>query len=34
MPKIMTSITISNLDESLLSRLQKRAEERGLSLEE
>jgi len=34
MPKIMTSITISNLDESLLSRLQKRAEDSGLSLEE
>jgi len=30
----MTSITISNLDDNLLSRLQKRAEDRGLSLEE
>lgn len=34
MPKIMTSITIGNLDDNLLSRLQKRAEDRGLSLEE
>ncbi len=30
----MTSITISNVDDNLLSRLQKRAEDRGLSLEE
>lgn len=30
----MTRIVISNLDDNLLSRLQKRAEDRGLSLEE
>ena len=30
----MTRIAISNLDDNLLSRLQKRAEDRGLSLEE